>query len=162
MESTQLTSLVVVMSHNSVSSAWVREELHMALTDQIDGRRIRVFPIKVDDCVLPGFLRSRVYCDFTDSHRYREAFQQLARDLGANYLVDDSVDRSADVWHCIYCGWRCQSSYNNYFCHACRAVRPRPPEGSATVKFCPSCRAANLAISSFCENCGYKFGYQRV
>ncbi|MEI2654683.1 MAG: toll/interleukin-1 receptor domain-containing protein [Microthrixaceae bacterium] len=154
--------LAVVLSHNSVASAWVREELHMALTDQINGKRIRVLPLKVDDCALPGFLRHRVYCDFTNSEQYREAFQQLVRDLGGEYFIDSSVDVEAHAWHCVYCGWRCQLSYNNYFCHACRAVRPRSPEGSATIKFCRSCGAGNIVIASFCESCGYRFGYKRV
>jgi hypothetical protein len=154
--------LAVVLSHNSVASPWVREELHMALSEQINGQRIRVLPLKVDDCSLPGFLRARLYCDFSEPERYRQAFLQLTRDLGASYLVDSSADPMANAWYCIYCGWRCQLSYNDYFCHACRAVRPRPPEGSATVKFCPACRAGNIVIASFCEACGYRFGYGRT
>ena len=154
--------LAVVLSHNSVTSSWVREELHMALTDQINGQRIRVLPLKIDDCTLPGFLRSRVYCDFSDAEQYREAFQSLVRDIGATYFIDQSVDAEAEAWHCVYCGWRCQLKYNNYFCEACRAVRPRPPEGSATVKICQPCGAGNTVVASFCERCGYRFGYRRV
>ncbi len=95
-----------------VASACVREELHMALTDQINGKRIRVLPLKVDDCALPGFLRHRVYCDFTNSEQYREAFQQLVRDLGGEYFIDSSVGVEAHAWHCVLLRWRCQLSYN--------------------------------------------------
>ena len=155
--------VAAILSKHSVSSSWVREELSMALTDHINGKRVGVLPIKIDDCDLPGFLRSRLYCDFSDNARYREAFRKLIRDIGARFVVDNNVSGSAeDTWYCIYCGWRCQLSYNNYFCQQCRAVRPRPPSGSATVKRCPECRRGNIVIASFCEHCGYSFGYRQV
>ena len=155
--------IAAVLSRSSIGSSWVREELHMALTDQINGKRVRVLPIKIDDCELPGFLRSRLYCDFSDQSRYRDAFRRLVRDIGGPFFVDNRASAPAqDRWYCIYCGWRCQLHYNNYFCHQCRAVRPRPPEGSATVKLCPECGYGNIGIASFCERCGYPFGYKRV
>ena len=155
--------VAAILSVHSVSSSWVREELHMALTDQINGKRVGVLPIKIDDCELPGFIRSRLYCDFSDDSRYRDAFRKLVRDIGAQFKVDNEISApDAALWHCIYCGWRCQVSYNNYFCHQCRAVRPRPPQGIATVKICPGCHYDNVVIASFCEGCGYQFGYKRV
>jgi len=155
--------IAAILSKSSVASTWVREELHMALTDQINGKRVGVLPIKIDDCELPGFLRSRLYCDFSDDSRYRESFRKLVRDIGASFFVDNEASSThAETWHCIYCGWRCQLSYNNYFCHQCRAVRPRPPIGQATVKVCPECGCGNVVIASFCEGCGYVFGYKRV
>jgi hypothetical protein len=155
--------IAAILSVRSVSSSWVREELNMALTDQINGKRVAVLPLKIDDCELPGFLRSRLYLDFSDNARYRDSFRKLVRDVGAHFTVDDDFPTQADVlWHCIYCGWRCQIRGNNYFCLQCRAVRPRPPEGSATTKICPECQYGNIVIASFCEGCGYPFGYRRV
>ena len=77
--------VAAILSVHSVSSSWVREELHMALTDQINGKRVGVLPIKIDDCELPGFIRSRLYCDFSDDSRYRDAFRKLVRDIGAQF-----------------------------------------------------------------------------
>jgi hypothetical protein len=49
-------NLVVLLTANSVSSRWCKEELRMALALQIRGERIRVLPALFEDCEIPGFL----------------------------------------------------------------------------------------------------------
>jgi hypothetical protein len=60
------------------------------------------------------------------------------------------------LWHCIYCGWRCEEDFNDYLCKSCRQVRPFVG-GSATVRQCQGCDQLSLAIASYCEWCGTQF-----
>ncbi len=56
--------LVIVLSANSVDSAWVQEELRAALMLQLDEKKTIVLPILLDDCRIPLFLREKNYADF--------------------------------------------------------------------------------------------------
>lgn len=60
----------VVLSQNSVESRWVQEELDIAMNQQIEGRRVKVLPLLLDDCELPGFLQGKLYADFQAPERY--------------------------------------------------------------------------------------------
>lgn len=60
------------------------------------------------------------------------------------------------AWHCIYCGWRCDQEFNDYFCGGCGTVRPFAG-GSATMIRCGLCGGMSLALARFCEWCGVKF-----
>ena len=64
--------LGVILSEHSVQSTWVRNEVDIAMKQQIRGKRIKVLPLVIDDCVLPGFLEDKVYADFRDPQRYQE------------------------------------------------------------------------------------------
>jgi hypothetical protein len=60
------------------------------------------------------------------------------------------------LWHCIYCGWRCDQEFNDYACGGCGAVRPFAG-GSATMIQCGLCGGMSLALARFCEWCGAMF-----
>ena len=47
--------LGVVLSPNSVNSAWVQEELDTALVRQLKEKRVVVLPILLQDCQIPPF-----------------------------------------------------------------------------------------------------------
>jgi len=66
--------LVPVISQNSVVSRWCQEELHQALAGQFRDGRIRVLPVVLDDCEIPGFLREKVYANFMGWATEREAY----------------------------------------------------------------------------------------
>src|SRR5689334_1556482 len=50
------TYLGVVLSPSSISSEWVRREVNIALTEEIQGRRVKVIPLLHAKCEIPGFL----------------------------------------------------------------------------------------------------------
>jgi hypothetical protein len=56
-------------------------------------------------------------------------------------------------WYCIFCGWKCTETFNDYICKSCEKLRPFAG-GSATMIQCKSCKQMNLALASFCEWCG--------
>jgi TIR domain-containing protein len=77
----EATHLVAVISGASVESRWCREELRMALSRQIQGKRIAVLPVVIDDCELPGFLQEKRYADFRNKRRFKESLSELAAAL---------------------------------------------------------------------------------
>lgn len=61
--------LIAVLSRASVKSAWVKEELHTAMTKQIRRKRVTVLPLLKERCVLPAFLEGKLFADFTTAYR---------------------------------------------------------------------------------------------
>lgn len=168
----EMEYLGVVLSPNSVSSSWVQEELQQALHSQISERKVKVLPILLRDCPIPVFLRDKLYADFRDEQNYEHALEDILKSMGidttsgAGATLSDPFSRRfgrldgllarPKVWHCVYCGWKCEESYNDYICKSCYMIRPLAG-GSATMKACGKCEQWSLAIASFCEWCGEKF-----
>lgn len=71
--------VVAVLSKHSIDSTWVRQELSWAMTDEIEGRRLKVIPILKDDLRIPSLLRDKIYADFSKPHRRPNARAQLLR-----------------------------------------------------------------------------------
>jgi hypothetical protein len=165
----EMQFLGVVLSPNSVNSRWVKEELNQALVRQLSERDASVLPIMLADCNVPGFLRDKLYADFRDSGDYDDALKGLVESMGVEFtkgqmatITDPFAERLARVgslyarpkmWHCIVCGWRCDSRHNDYLCMECGAVRSFAG-GSATMAICPECGEGSLAVARFCEWCG--------
>ena len=59
-------------------------------------------------------------------------------------------------WFCIFCGWKCDESFNDYICKQCGQLRPFVG-GSATVRQCGRCEGLSLAVAQYCEWCGMRF-----
>ena len=76
-----------VLSNHSVKSPWVTRELDIAINQEIEGKRVKVLPLVIDDCQLPPFLLGKVYADFRDNAGYDQALQQVLRRLTAPMLT---------------------------------------------------------------------------
>lgn len=74
--------VAVVLSPESVASAWVKHEVDIAMHQELEGRQVKVLPLLYRRCDLPGFLKGKYYADFTEEHRYSEALGLLLRRLG--------------------------------------------------------------------------------
>lgn len=61
--------VVAILSKASVSSNWVKKELAWAMNKEINGKRIRVIPIKRDGASLPKILSDKFYLDFSKPHK---------------------------------------------------------------------------------------------
>lgn len=72
----------VVLSHSSISSSWVQKELQIAMNEEIKGRKIKVLPILLEKCEMPGFLRDKVFADFTDPADFGNSLSQLLSAMG--------------------------------------------------------------------------------
>jgi len=159
----------IVLSPRSVASAWVEQELEQALANQMASRQVKVLPILLERCEIPGFLRGKVYADFTQFSGYDESFARILKTLGINSgkgeggrLYDPFAKEYGRhgflfsrpvTWHCVFCGWRCTESSNDYICKSCGRIRPFAG-GSATMIQCHACKQMSLALASFCEWCG--------
>jgi hypothetical protein len=56
--------VVPAISTASLPSGWVQHELKAVMARSFRGKRIRVLPARVDDCLLPDFLSSLTILDF--------------------------------------------------------------------------------------------------
>ncbi len=75
----------VVLSENSVDAPWVVNELDVAMNHQINGKKIKVLPLLLDDSELPGFLVGKLYGDFKKESEYLNSFKNLTRSIGVVY-----------------------------------------------------------------------------
>lgn len=66
---------LVLISKNSVDSAWVKKELNQALVHEIEKRRVRVMPLLLDKVDLPEVIREKKYANFTES--YERGLEEL-------------------------------------------------------------------------------------
>jgi membrane-associated protease RseP (regulator of RpoE activity) len=57
-----VTHVVAFLSRHSVQSSWVKFELELADTGEIQGKRITVIPVLIEPCEIPIPLRHKVFC----------------------------------------------------------------------------------------------------
>lgn len=74
--------VAAILSHSSVRSEWVTKELRLAMTQEIEGRRVKVLPILIERCEIPDFLRDKLYADFTDPDDFDGPLSRLLHALG--------------------------------------------------------------------------------
>jgi len=53
--------VVLLCSHNSLESEWVRRELEISLNYEREKGCVKLLPILIDSCELPAPLQNRVY-----------------------------------------------------------------------------------------------------
>lgn len=75
-----------ILSNSSVSSKWVKQELKVALTEELKLGKIKVLPILVEDCDIPTFLKDKLYADFRDFDRYDVELEKICDRLELNFL----------------------------------------------------------------------------
>lgn len=72
-------AVIVVLSSNSVTKAWVREELDAAMVKRVNKGSLLI-PVVLDDCEIPACLHSTIWQKISDLDDYDEALQRI---LGA-------------------------------------------------------------------------------
>ena len=82
--------LVAVLSNNSITSSWCKEELRQAMAGQLAKGNVNVLPLLLEQCQLPGFLREKLYADFrgweSDEAVYSSGFEALVGGIRANKI----------------------------------------------------------------------------
>ena len=78
----------IVLSPDSIDSRWVRAELDLALTMEMEGR-LSILPILHESCEIPLSLRRKVWADFSSS--YEEGLEALLGGLGVASRLDRGV-----------------------------------------------------------------------
>ena len=77
--------VVAIISHNSINSKWVKKELEIAMTKEIEHKRVIVLPLlieKIEDKDMPPFLIDKLYADFTSPDKHEKSFSKVLRKLG--------------------------------------------------------------------------------
>ena len=92
--------VIAILSSDSVDSNWVKKELAIAMTGEIENKKIKVLPIKIDDCTLPAMLSDKLYVDF--SWGYFRSLKELV------YSIDPILENR----HRGYYGRRSQQENN--------------------------------------------------
>lgn len=71
----------IVLSPRSIDSSWVQRELEQAMNIEIGTHSVKVLPLLYERCELPGFLRGKVYADFTTGSKYEDSLNMILRRL---------------------------------------------------------------------------------
>jgi len=61
---TSSSAILLILSKNSVESAWCKKELNAGLMRELDERKTLLLPCLIEDCAIPLFLREKLYADF--------------------------------------------------------------------------------------------------
>lgn len=96
----EMDYLGVVLSRTSVRSEWVMREVRQALKVEIDNKKeVKVLPILLANCMIPGFLREKKYADFRNSADFGSGVSALMRRLdGSASTVPGRGQRSDQQW----------------------------------------------------------------
>jgi hypothetical protein len=78
---------LMVVSQNSIESSWVKKELNNALVHEIERRKVKVMPIKLDDAQIPDSIIDKAYADFRGS--YEDGFKRLLGAIKAREVTDN-------------------------------------------------------------------------
>lgn len=70
---------VFAVSRNSTESEWVKRELNNALVAEIERRKVRVLPLKIDGSAMPSIISDKKYADFSVS--YKAGLEELLKTL---------------------------------------------------------------------------------
>lgn len=73
--------LGAVLSKKAVESVWVRREVEMALTQEILKDHVKVLPILLEDCEIPGFLLGKLYADLREERNYQQELDKIINRL---------------------------------------------------------------------------------
>ncbi len=69
--------LIVLLSSASVASEWVKKEVDIAMNQEIEGKQVKVLPILLENCDLPGFLKGKFYADLTKKSNFEKVIRQI-------------------------------------------------------------------------------------
>lgn len=109
------SSLVMIMlSKKSVESDWCKKELNEALDKELAKKRSLIFPVLLEPCEIPEFLKDKLGANFTGD--YQQGFQELQNNLlkftdidlnkveSKDYITDFSISHSLTEDNLLHIG----------------------------------------------------------
>lgn len=60
--------VLLFLSKNSVKSNWVTKEWETIFWDEVNSNKIKIIPIKLEDCEIPKILKTKKYIDFSKDY----------------------------------------------------------------------------------------------
>jgi hypothetical protein len=71
--------VICLLSRGSLSSSWVNKELSIALMHEIEGKRVKVMIIRIEDVPVPSLLAEKIYADLLREEDYGNVLEQITR-----------------------------------------------------------------------------------
>jgi TIR domain len=91
--------VIALLCPTSVKSSWVKKELSIAMTGEIEKRTIKVLPAVIADCDVPAILSDKFYADFRPSYYYglRQLFEALCPEFyeRERFVRKEQIERAA-------------------------------------------------------------------
>ncbi|PJZ59686.1 toll/interleukin-1 receptor domain-containing protein [Leptospira adleri] len=75
----EMDFVAAIISINSIGSSWVQKELSLAMSKEIQGKKIVVLPILIDSCNIPSYISDKLYADFRIPENYEEGYYSLLK-----------------------------------------------------------------------------------
>jgi hypothetical protein len=88
--------VLAFLSRESVISDWVKFELELASTGEIQGKSLIVIPVLLEACEIPPYLRHKVYCDLSNKSTGDKNLQILIGQLKGESELPEPVDLKYD------------------------------------------------------------------
>lgn len=73
--------ILLFLSKNSIKSNWVMKEWETILWDEINYNKVKIIPIKLEDCEIPKILQTKKYIDFSNDYN-----------IGINQLISTLIE----------------------------------------------------------------------
>ena len=99
--------VVPVLSKKSVESNWVKKELSLAMTGEVNEKKVKVFPVKIDDCAIPPSISDKLYADCKLSYYFglRRLLESISPNtydqFGFQFSRKNSIENLADEFRRI-------------------------------------------------------------
>ena len=77
----QVEFVVAIISSYSVPSSCVQKELSLAMTKEIEGKKVVVLPAVIENCHLPASISDKLYADVTQRDRFEAEYKKLLRSI---------------------------------------------------------------------------------
>jgi hypothetical protein len=83
-EGIQGDAMIVILSNNSLNSKWVREEFDAGLVRKIN-ERMRLIPIRLDNCEVPPCVKHLIWQEIDDLVNYDGEFKRILNSIFGQY-----------------------------------------------------------------------------
>jgi len=78
-------AVIIVLSENSVSKPWVREELNTSIVNKLQ-KGTRIIPVVIDKCEVPQSLKSTLWEQISDTNDYKESLDRILASIYGKIL----------------------------------------------------------------------------
>jgi TIR domain len=78
---TESSAILIILSKHSFDSNWCRKEVNAGLMRELEQKQSILIPCLIDDCVIPLFLKEKLYADFTidKDEAFNDVYNELAK-----------------------------------------------------------------------------------
>ncbi len=94
-EVSEAGNVIALLSPVSVESNWVKKELALAMTGELQRTGVKVLPAVIADCKLPPMLADKLYADFR--HNYYFGLRRLLQALIPSSYEDEKFIREEQI-----------------------------------------------------------------